>query len=293
MIRVYELARELKISNKDLIEHISSLNVHVGSHMSCIADEIVKKIKKSSLLKRNFTKGCHRKGAFIPNLPPPRASHAPESAKSKSDVPNPATPTPNCKIKPTKIRRHPCTETPAADEAKNTDPICDKTFIIDAMNVCRGFSQNANCACMGYLLALVKEIADRKGTFLAIFDANAKYVFEEYSADDKKCFEFLRKHAGEKFSSVPGRSKADRYILDMASRNNYAVISNDQFRDYKTDYPWVATEPDRLFRGSVFMDPGGNGKQKQRVISIPELAIYASIPTDLIASAESIIALLN
>ncbi|NMR95718.1 hypothetical protein HKB01_00250, partial [Vibrio parahaemolyticus] len=45
-IRIYELAKELNMSSKELVEKISELNIGVHSHMSSIEEEDAKLIKE-------------------------------------------------------------------------------------------------------------------------------------------------------------------------------------------------------------------------------------------------------
>ncbi len=45
--RVYELARDLNLTNKDLLEKLKELDIPVGSHMSSLDDETVAKVKAS------------------------------------------------------------------------------------------------------------------------------------------------------------------------------------------------------------------------------------------------------
>jgi len=48
-IRVYELARELNIKNKELLEKLSKMAIKVGSHMSSLDDEAVARVKANLL----------------------------------------------------------------------------------------------------------------------------------------------------------------------------------------------------------------------------------------------------
>ena len=48
-IRVYELARELNIKNKELLEKLSNMAIKVGSHMSSLDDEAVAEVKANLL----------------------------------------------------------------------------------------------------------------------------------------------------------------------------------------------------------------------------------------------------
>ena len=48
-IRVYELARELNIKNKELLEHLSRMSINVSSHMGSLDDEAVNRVKADLL----------------------------------------------------------------------------------------------------------------------------------------------------------------------------------------------------------------------------------------------------
>ena len=45
-MRIYELARELKVENKDVINYAKKLGLEVKSHMSTIEGDILKKVKE-------------------------------------------------------------------------------------------------------------------------------------------------------------------------------------------------------------------------------------------------------
>ena len=45
-IKVYELAKEMGITNAELIKRLSDMGVEAKSHLSVIGDEVVEKIKK-------------------------------------------------------------------------------------------------------------------------------------------------------------------------------------------------------------------------------------------------------
>ena len=48
-IRVYELARNLNLENKALLEKIDEMGIDVTSHMSSLEEEMVAKIKANIL----------------------------------------------------------------------------------------------------------------------------------------------------------------------------------------------------------------------------------------------------
>lgn len=46
-IKVHELAKELDLSSKEIIEKATALNIEIKSHLSSLEDSEVEKIKKS------------------------------------------------------------------------------------------------------------------------------------------------------------------------------------------------------------------------------------------------------
>ena len=46
-LRVYELARDLNMTNKVLLEKLDDLDISVKSHMSTLDDDIIAQIKSS------------------------------------------------------------------------------------------------------------------------------------------------------------------------------------------------------------------------------------------------------
>ncbi len=54
-IRVYELARELNLTNKVLMEKLQNLEISVGSHMSSLDDEAVQRVKTAIFGKKETT----------------------------------------------------------------------------------------------------------------------------------------------------------------------------------------------------------------------------------------------
>ena len=54
-IRVYELARDLSMENKALLEKLAEMKVDVKSHMSSLDDEIIAQVKDFVLGKKKGT----------------------------------------------------------------------------------------------------------------------------------------------------------------------------------------------------------------------------------------------
>ena len=47
-IKLYELAKEMNVSSKDLLEKAKKLGIELKSHLSVVSDEDVKKLKEDN-----------------------------------------------------------------------------------------------------------------------------------------------------------------------------------------------------------------------------------------------------
>jgi hypothetical protein len=172
------------------------------------------------------------------------------------------------------------------------DPVKNKTFILDASNICRGFSQKKGAITINYLLSLAIEILGRGGYFVSVFDSNAEYLFREKKSDELEYYIDLISNASDYFYVSTGGLKADEFILQMANEDNYDIISNDRFRDYIAKYPWIDDSPERLNKGKI-TPKLYNGKTIGYRISIPSLNINADIIKDIENMTKDVISRLN
>lgn len=46
-VKVHELAKELNIQSKEILQYLSEQNIEVKSHMSSIEDDVIKVVRKS------------------------------------------------------------------------------------------------------------------------------------------------------------------------------------------------------------------------------------------------------
>ena len=84
-VRVYELAKELNVSNKEVLDFLKSKNIDLTSHMSNVEDEHVRMVrenfKKGNVSAQSAGKqgeGERPKKKFIQVFRPQNASHMPE-----------------------------------------------------------------------------------------------------------------------------------------------------------------------------------------------------------------------
>jgi hypothetical protein len=119
--------------------------------------------------------------------------------------------------------------------------------VIDGTNVCcwgRGMSLRP-------LLALVALLAEERREFICFFDANTKHRLPRNEAVVYQTMLFERHRS---FAEVPGKTKADDFILRRAENLKGVVFTNDQYREHKEKYPWVEKDPERLIKGMVAGD---------------------------------------
>jgi hypothetical protein len=135
---------------------------------------------------------------------------------------------------------------PAIHEEK--EPYTEPVYFVDGLHICR-WSQPVS---LSVLLILLKELVNRGHSFLCVFDANTRHVLDREGAPgDSVLYQELLVSRSHQFAEVPGRMKADDFLLKRADTAAGRIISNDQFREYIGRYAWLETEPHRLIKGSV------------------------------------------
>ena len=72
-MRVHELAKELGMENKELIDLLHKKNVEVSNHMSSIEDNIADEIRKE----KNTRSEGKSEDSFIISITPARMMHRP------------------------------------------------------------------------------------------------------------------------------------------------------------------------------------------------------------------------
>jgi len=120
-------------------------------------------------------------------------------------------------------------------------------LLIDGTNVILAWGPKGS---LEILTALCAELVERGEDFTCIFDASTRYRLQISDRDsylgllnDSRCF-----------SEATGGIRADEFLLTLASADrDYKIISNDRFRDYREEYPWLESSEDtRLIKGNVF-----------------------------------------
>lgn len=144
-------------------------------------------------------------------------------------------------------------------------------LVIDGLNVIYGAPAYPNPS-LANLLGLLLELQKRNCGFKCFFDANTYFAFKDArKLNEADIFDDLCRAFPDRFVLVPGRTKADDFILDYAHNHGTPIISNDQFRDYEEKYDWLKSDRNR--RVSFVVHSG--------MLQIVPLGMQASVPTDL------------
>ena len=146
-----------------------------------------------------------------------------------------------------------------------TDILEGKQVIIDGNNVVL-YSKE-----LGWLVlkTLVSWLERNSVDYYVYFDATI-----DYKVKDAKGLAFINKLKAEgKAEKCPARDEADNYILWNAHNTGSHVISNDQYRQWDKQYPWIDTKNHSGDERRVhkFFVKEGN------ILSVPDLGIWERI----------------
>ena len=83
-VRVFELAKELKLTSKELMGELKKMRIEVKSHMSVLEDETV------AYIKRHWGDDEMPQDAFVPGMVPLPPAPAPSAAAPAAAVPSTA-----------------------------------------------------------------------------------------------------------------------------------------------------------------------------------------------------------
>ena len=243
-VRVYQLANDLKISSKRLMEFMSKMGISDTFNLSLISMNNVNKIKWIFERILNNSKNNGKLNSKNVN------SHI----SSKCKIPTPHGSMPCCQLTTRNI-----------DQGMLDYPeIFREKFIIDGCNICRNYPQINGNFDMDILLTLLVEIIYRGGSYVASLMQMWSILLKSMRRFYSLVFQALKKSKKE-FSMVTGGIQADEFILKRAETLNAKIISNDKFvssskpvngqkKDYRKRFPWLNYEPERLIKGKVIED---------------------------------------
>lgn len=122
-------------------------------------------------------------------------------------------------------------------------------YLLDASNILHWDNNTPKLDCV---LAITRALENAGAKYIAVFDASARHKLT--TAADRQHLERLFQNDPQHFTQVPAGSCTDEFLLMRANRNiDSVIITNDNFRNYKENYPWVC-DKSRVIKGMALID---------------------------------------
>ena len=152
------------------------------------------------------------------------------------------------------------------------ESIGDAPILIDGSNVVFESKRHG----WRVLKTLIDCLRNNGVNYFLYFDANILYGVKDDSG-----VVFIKTQLMDKNHAVccPAKTQADEYILIHAHKNQNHIISNDSYKDFAADYPWINAKREdgrRIHRFKVVCG----------ALSLPDLHIWEKIDTDARSTAE-------
>jgi hypothetical protein len=123
-----------------------------------------------------------------------------------------------------------------------------KTVVIDGANVAYEERSAGGKPKLSNLLKVSRELEERGQEAVIIVDASLKY-----DIDDQEQLEKLIK--SQAVRQVPAGTDADYFIIQFAQELDATIVTNDRYKDYAEQYPWVSERrlPYMIVKGEVVL----------------------------------------
>lgn len=286
-VRVYEIAKEVGVPNKEMIAKIRALGLEVNNHMSSLDAEDVDRIRRALQPKPTSKKTKADEPPVarrtLPSSEAPRilivggATGTAPTASSRGARRSTIWETERPMVLPPESDAHRLrvARQTASRQAPAPEPRREPLIVIDGSNV-GGWPRGKRFS-FGAILGLCCELKRLGRDFVCYFDATARHRVREEHRDESNgraaeaLYEKLLDVARDNFVQV---AFVDPELLSLADAENAIVISDDRYKDFRSEYAWLGNETQR--RARVFAGTVLRGQ-----VSIAALRIRVSIPTDL------------
>ena len=123
-----------------------------------------------------------------------------------------------------------------------------KTVVIDGANVAYEERSAGGKPKLSNLLKVRREMEERGFEAVILVDASLKY-----DIDDPEQLEALIR--AQHVRQVPAGTDADYFIIQFADQLDAVVVTNDRYRDYAEQYPWIPERrlPYMIVKGEVVL----------------------------------------
>ena len=123
-----------------------------------------------------------------------------------------------------------------------------EVVVIDGANVAYEERSAGGKPKLANLLKVRGELEERGFEAVILVDASLKY-----DIDDQSQLETLIQ--SQQVRQVPAGTDADYFIIQLADQFNARVVTNDRYKDYLEQYPWVTDRrlPYMIVKGEVVL----------------------------------------
>jgi hypothetical protein len=121
-------------------------------------------------------------------------------------------------------------------------------IVIDGANVAYEEKSAGGKPKLSNLLKVRRELEERGFEAVILVDASLKY-----DIDDQSQLETLIR--SQQVRQVPAGTDADFFIIQLAGQLDARVVTNDRYKDYVEQYPWISERrlPYMIVKGEVVL----------------------------------------
>ncbi|MDT5293747.1 MAG: hypothetical protein QOJ76_627 [Acidobacteriota bacterium] len=130
-----------------------------------------------------------------------------------------------------------------------------EVIVIDGANVAYEEKSAGGKPKLANLLKVRRELEERGFEAVILVDASLKY-----DIDDQSQLETLIQ--SQQVRQVPAGTDADFFIIQFADQLNALVVTNDRYKDYVEQYPWISERrlPYMIVKGEVVLYEAQEGE---------------------------------
>ena len=123
-----------------------------------------------------------------------------------------------------------------------------EVVVIDGANVAYEEKSGGGKPKLSNLLKVRRELEERGFETVIVVDASLKY-----DIDDQEQLENLIR--SQQVRQVPAGTDADYFIIQFADQLDAQIVTNDRYKDYAGQYPWIAERrlPYMIVKGEVVL----------------------------------------
>jgi predicted thioredoxin/glutaredoxin len=120
--------------------------------------------------------------------------------------------------------------------------------VVDGSNVAHEEKSVSGKPKVSNIVAVRRALEEQGFEPLVVIDASLKY-----DVDDPDQIEALIEH--QSIRQVPAGTDADYFIIQIAEQYEASIVTNDQYREYRSRHPWIPERrmPYMIVKGEVHL----------------------------------------